>query len=713
MPHAVFEMDPPNPFAVGFDDGERWLSPYDPPESTPKGTYYFARRFMLTGGNYEIKIFVDDAATMWVGKRFDSAAQNGSWLIEQAVVRDEVYLPPGQQRIDFIVQNLPAAPTPAGFIFSLWQDGRPVYVSTKEGWLWDTRPITDEELPALGDPRRAMVVLTTLPNWAEGIVERLSWLTDIMASETGAEQRRALRQDPRRTFEMNFLRKGPNRTALDSFLTGVGQNEFLLPLFHEAITMTEGIAAGASGVDFVQGLGSEREWQMNDLALVINSDPGVYEVLKVGTVNEDSMTWATPPERNWIPGTRIYPLREARMLDSGQLQNLSDDVGQLVVRFELSNPMRVGANWLAEINGDPLFPFIPDRASPVSGDYSRLANMLDNEVGRFTVTDIAEHTAVQVGMSFTLFGRSNVYRLRQFLAAARGRCRGFLLPTFTDDLVPINGDIPASNVLTVKAAGLGRYHLRPQSTRSMVAVTLAGQDLPLLARNIKAIERQFVDNVGLDVDYVTDVWYDRLLLDAPMPALRADQYKRLSFISESRFAQDDFEIEHVTNTSAAVRFALSVRQLRERRLRDNAPKPQPEFPPLDISPVGPLFIADATVQDVRRGVARCEAGYSLRNDGVIELRTESDGRTTTMGTWLADPREANLFDVRATLVSGNGVPQTGELGAWQNLGGTRRWSVRSDDQGRRDLILMLEIRESTSKTIRASCYVTLVAFANA
>ena len=162
---GVFEMDPLNGLAVGFDNGERWLSPYEDAMSTPKGTYYFSRRFQLRGGLYTFKIFVDDAATLWVGKRFDSAAMLGSWLINQGTVETEIYLPPGNQRMDFIVQNLPTEPSPAGFIFSLWQDGQLVYATTSPGWLWDTKPIPDEEVPEAGDPRPAMVVLSTMPNW--------------------------------------------------------------------------------------------------------------------------------------------------------------------------------------------------------------------------------------------------------------------------------------------------------------------------------------------------------------------------------------------------------------------------------------------------------------------------------------------------------------------------------------------------------------------
>lgn len=36
------------------------------------------------------------------------------------------------------------------------------------------------------------------PNWNEPVKETLEWLTDIMTSPTGAEQRRCLRKYPRK-----------------------------------------------------------------------------------------------------------------------------------------------------------------------------------------------------------------------------------------------------------------------------------------------------------------------------------------------------------------------------------------------------------------------------------------------------------------------------------------------------------------------------------
>ncbi|RUF67839.1 hypothetical protein IPC1105_33025, partial [Pseudomonas aeruginosa] len=42
------------------------------------------------------------------------------------------------------------------------------------------------------------------PDWADGVQESLEWLTELLTSTSGLEQRRSLRLSPRRSFEAEF-----------------------------------------------------------------------------------------------------------------------------------------------------------------------------------------------------------------------------------------------------------------------------------------------------------------------------------------------------------------------------------------------------------------------------------------------------------------------------------------------------------------------------
>jgi hypothetical protein len=59
--------------------------------------------------------------------------------------------------------------------------------------------------PSNGDGRRQRAPrLEHPPNWKNGITETLEWLSDVLRNSYGAEQVRALRLSPRRTFEVTF-----------------------------------------------------------------------------------------------------------------------------------------------------------------------------------------------------------------------------------------------------------------------------------------------------------------------------------------------------------------------------------------------------------------------------------------------------------------------------------------------------------------------------
>ncbi len=58
------------------------------------------------------------------------------------------------------------------------------------------------------------------PDWSDGVQESLEWLTELLTSTSGVEQRRSLRLSPRRSFEAEFYAEGRERVLLDLSLAG-------------------------------------------------------------------------------------------------------------------------------------------------------------------------------------------------------------------------------------------------------------------------------------------------------------------------------------------------------------------------------------------------------------------------------------------------------------------------------------------------------------
>lgn len=546
-----FDFDPPAP------DGQKKVAPTDPIDAAiPNHPYYFARRFHFSDGDYTITLLSDDGATLWIG-----TSQLNSRIVASSFTLTETQaflnIPQGDYRLDVILQNTVG---PCFFSLVIKRGNELIYSSNKDGWLLDDSSISDDDLPEAEDYRFTLPMFTVLPNWKTGVTERLSWVTDVLGSETGAEQRRSVRRNARRQFEAAFLRQRAQRDRLDSFFVGLGPAEFMLPLWHEAVRMEDGIAMEASGVAFPDGELEFREFFKGDLVFVNAGDPDDYDILQVGDVdyNNNRFSWAFPPPRAWPVGTRIYPMRTARMLTSPRMSNITDTISSARAQFDLSEPYKIEADWGSNVGGQPYFRFKPDRANTMDVQYGRTNYTIDNHSGVPVTTDHGKYTSTNVSLNLRLFGRVAAVNLRKFLQAARGRSVHFFAPTFMQD-IELQGDVPAGDEITIRNQGFFSYMLRPQPIRLQLQFSFrdGSPSVYTVVTNVSPIYKKDPD--GSNSTPLVQV-AELLTVDPPLPAISLASLRRVSFVAETRFDQDVFELHHHTNQQAAVDVALVLRQ---------------------------------------------------------------------------------------------------------------------------------------------------------
>lgn len=546
-------------------DGEKIVSVADPIGSAPGNhTYYLARRFNFAEGNYTIALTADDAATVWIGTTQLNLHVIASPTLEKPATA-YINIPQGEYRIDVILTNLPAAPSPCYFTMIIKRGEELIYASDKDGWLLDDTQISDDDLPPPDDYRFKLPMFTVLPNWKNGVRERLSWLTDVMDSETSAEQRRSVRRNARREFEADFLRKGANRNRLDDFMVGIGPAEFMMPLWHEAVRMEDGISMEALGVSFPDGELRFREFRQGDLVFVNANDPTDYDILQVGDVEENRFSWAFPPPRPWPIGTRIYPMRQARMLVNPVMSNITDQVSTATIQFTLSEPYKIDAAWGGSIEGNPYFRFNVDRADPIGVNFGRKNFSLDNGSGPQVVIDHGRFTWSLMSTKVRLFTRANAYAFRQFLQSARGRAVHFFAPTFMQD-VYLAGDVPeGAEEIVIQGQGFYEYMLRPQPIRLMLAFQFSNGS-PTIYATITNVSPIYATDPDGSLSTPLRVVNELLSLDTVLPEIQAKSLHRISFVAETRFDQDAFELFHPTNQQAVVDCALVLRQAFNQRI---------------------------------------------------------------------------------------------------------------------------------------------------
>jgi hypothetical protein len=224
-------------------------------------------------------------------------------------------------------------------------------------------------------------VWTIKPNWANGIRETLSWLTDVLASTYGPEQRRALRLSPRREFEMVFNPIDAVRSYFDLWLHRMGSFEFMVPLFHDAGRFTAAIAGGATAIPFDT---TYREFNAGDLAIIIGDDPFTFDKVAITAVGPSGITVAAGGvTRAWPKGTRIHPLRRSRISDESQASALTSRVGEATLQFQLNqaNDLPDESTWTTLYGGHPIILDPPNRRESLDLTFNRNSLLLDNDLG--------------------------------------------------------------------------------------------------------------------------------------------------------------------------------------------------------------------------------------------------------------------------------------------------------------------------------------------
>jgi len=394
------------------------------------------------------------------------------------------------------------------------------------------------------------------PDWSRGVLERLAWKTDILTSPTHIEQRRGLRSAPRRSFEATMIVDGRERVLLDLAVFGWGGRTWALPIWPDIQWLRDDHALG---VRVMACDPSHRDFRIGGLVQLRGRTAFDLEVAEVEAIGPASITLRHPTTRAWPRGTRLYPVRTARLAEPPKVTRLSDQVASVAARFEVVE----ACEWPAMSNapmyrGHPVMVDRPDESETLSSGWQRALLTLDNEFGRPFVLDPADWAAVVQSHRWRMHGRIERARVRSWLYTLRGRQHAVWRPTHADDLTlvaPVGGTATALEVANV---GLSRFAgLRP-----------GRRDLQIELKSGQAFQRRITAAAAIDDDTERLTINEALGLD-----IRPHEVQRTSFLVLSRGDSDEAEIEHHTDSDGAADASLVLRAVRDPDSDDSGPAP--------------------------------------------------------------------------------------------------------------------------------------------
>jgi hypothetical protein len=284
-----------------------------------------------------------------------------------------------------------------------------------------------------------------LPNWQEGITERLEWRTDVQQSYDGTEQRYTLRAIPRRIWSWQMTLTDRDRELFEVEFYRAATSEWLVPLWWDV--QSASLSAGATS--YTRPINPDDRELPNggylviaDRAGAIGKGPVVRTTGTVGGVASVSYSWTGGLARSF-PGGRVYAGRLAQVrIDSAQ--NVTSGVTIYSFTAEATGDFALSGFVTSEWDRRP------NRIEPLDTRWEILQDRVDfggawrNDVRRARPLRGAEH-------AYLLRSRLDAYTLRQQLTWLAGQCRVTIMPTFGADLTP-TANVTSSG-LTVAVVG--------------------------------------------------------------------------------------------------------------------------------------------------------------------------------------------------------------------------------------------------------------------
>lgn len=398
------------------------------------------------------------------------------------------------------------------------------------------------------------------PDWSNGILERLEWLTDVMQSKSGAEQRISKRITPRRGYEITLRIGKQDRQYFDNAMMAYQGSQWLMPIWQDVTRLTQPAVVGDTLIHLDT---TYREFVAGGFAIIRGKNSLIYEVVKINAVAPDSLILMTNNIRAWPQGSYIYPAALGVIDGDMSLAKQTDTWRDINVKLAITDTQDYAAAFPAIMyNGLPVLNVRPDESDDLSDSYSRMMDILDGQFGKRTFFDTAGKTFISQAYNWAVIGRAKNAELRSLLYALRGRTKPMWLPTFNQDFTLVAPVGAGDQVMTVANTGFSTINVL-QTNRQDVRIEL--KDGTVMFKRILAYAAISDDQeaIGFDSEFDRDI--------------EPDEVRMISFMGIFRLDSDSIEINHDTDASGLARVATSWKSNPAVRAADDwTPPPFPD-----------------------------------------------------------------------------------------------------------------------------------------
>lgn len=367
------------------------------------------------------------------------------------------------------------------------------------------------------------------PDWSNPVSESLVWLTDAMQAATGGAQVRDLRDAPRRSFSIQCTVDQDDRRIVDAFGFDIGVQPLMLPIYPDVQLLGAALAIGATsvpcrtaGFDFVIG-GSAVLWQ----------DVTHWELVTVAAIAADALTLSAATVATYPLGSRLYPVRKARLTEAPQTAHQSDEAATVQAQFIIDEPCDWTPAWpsTATYRGLPVLEWRNEESDDPTDEYDRMGGSVDQDVGPVFYFDLPGMPFRTQSQRFQLLGRDRHSAFRALAYQLAGRVTDCWVPSWEADVRLAQPVAANATQISVAWMGYTQFGYLQPNRRDLRLELLDGT---VLYRRI----------TGSAETGATEV----LQLDSALGvAVSLAQVRQINWLSVCALAADTVTIEHDTD----------------------------------------------------------------------------------------------------------------------------------------------------------------------
>ena len=380
-----------------------------------------------------------------------------------------------------------------------------------------------------------MIIWPFFPNWSGNYTETFSYLTEIITSENGREQRRAWRQMARRSVAYDVLAHRDRFHAVRRALAK--QDDDLV--FPDERTFAPILTPTSAG-SLTTAFAPMPSWMTPGREVIFEAPNTRLRARRVvDSVSGTTVTFkATSPA--WPARTKVMPAMFGRLSQSITIQSETDNVARVPVTLDVTpgtETENIGAA-PTMFNGIEVLSHRPNWAKPPQFDYTDPTLWTDNQMGvRAPYRPIDFNTEV-IQSEHVVQTPGELNAVLGLFQRCRGRCGEFYVPSWTNDIALAQDVSAGSSTFVIDGHDFFDAY-DGDAVRKAFCVQVSGQTLYFqinhLEKSTSGAARTFVFTKSA----------------APVSIARTNR-PMVSWMLVCRFASDELTVQWLTDKVATI-----------------------------------------------------------------------------------------------------------------------------------------------------------------